>query len=1155
MAVLASTVLVAGGASADGHSDRTALAATARGNVVDTEASSQSPMQTLLEQVHDVVVYEEGGKRFALTGSANEGPHIVDITDVNSIKPMPQPTQNAPLLQSDAVAAGVDTWIANDGNRYFAMAWSNSDALQIMRTHSTGRLWAAWANGSQKYIIDGNRLDGASDVFVYTLQTGTCQTSSGCEVFPGVSVNQGDPIYKNYAVVSAVGNQTASLTARTGSAIHIYDVTNPNALCNCSSGAGQTALLEGSVVSSSSVKLFGAGGVTYYQQGNKHYALVSATSEDSIQIVDITDPENPVARDSLSDTTALELDAVQESAVYSVNGRLYAVAVGESDDGIQIVDVTDPTDITAVSKVEDSSELLLDGPRGVTMHTIDGLHYAVVASEVEDGLQVIDVTDPSTPVAKAKLAHGSGRLLDGAFAVDTFTVGNKHYAIVAAADSNALQIVELTAVTADAGPDTDIPKTATQVTLDGTGSTVSSGATPTYQWTQTSGATVSLSGATTARPTFVPPAAGGVLTFRLTVTAAGVSSSDTVTITVETSAKNVDSHGARIGGAAVNTEQVQKPDGGAATYISMHFSGENETQVITYSLLEEPTGTATVNVMTLVQSAGYGAPGYTWDWDAVSVSPKTLTFTTSNWSDPQTITITSNPDADLTPEQVLIVFQTYALGQYTGIHITVDDRTQSGVGGQGSPGTDGELGGLKRPGDTGPETAPNSPPTVANPIADIGPLVVGGDETVDLSGVFADTDGDTLTFAVDSTDDFVSTALVRYTPSPEMWVLAMGEGTAELTVTADDGNGGTVTDTFTVAVTATAPNRAPTVASAIDDATIANRSGTHQVSLSGVFDDADGDALTITAVSSKTRVATVSVSADQASLTVSARERGPCRFSNCPWQEGPATITVTAGDGNGGVVSDTFTVTVKEAPTVANPIADIASLDAGTAKLISLSDVFADADGDALTLSAASSDTAVATVSAQVDPFTGSATAITVTAASSGTATVTVTARDSDSNTVTDTFDVTVPAAQQQSQQYQGGNSDGSGDESPQGDSDDGALPDEFDPPTDEHALEEPVVLIPGAVHNLTLTATGNGGVRVSWDAPTIGSAPTRYIVHLRPEGGKAGSGKTKRPKASKTQVKFNKLEPGTTYQVWVRAQNALGKGERTHATITLPTP
>ena len=58
--------------------------------------------------------------------------------------------------------------------------------------------------------------------------------------------------------------------------------------------------------------------------------------------------------------------------------------------------------------------------------------------------------------------------------------------------------------------------------------------------------------------------------------------------------------------------------------------------------------------------------------------------------------------------------------------------------------------------------------------------------------------------------------------------------------------------------------------------------------------------------------------------------------------------------------------------------------------------------------------------------------------------------------------------------------------------------------------------------------------------------------MHLRPEDGKQGSGKTKRPKAKKTQVKFNNLQSGQTYQVWVRAQNETGKGERVHASITL---
>ena len=187
------------------------------------------------------------------------------------------------------------------------------------------------------------------------------------------------------------------------------------------------------------------------------------------------------------------------------------------------------------------------------------------------------------------------------------------------------------------------------------------------------------------------------------------------------------------------------------------------------------------------------------------------------------------------------------------------------------------------------------------------------------------------------------------------------------------------------------PNQPPTVSSAIGDAIIVNQSGTHQVSLSSVFSDADSDSLTITAASSNEAVATVSVASDQSALTVTAKGRGT------------ATITVTANDGKGGAVEDEFTVTVKAGPTVASAIGDVSGLEAEATREVSLSGVFSDADSDALTITAASSDKAIAKVTVASD---GSK--LTLTGVDDGTATVTVTARDSDGNTVSDAFDVSV---------------------------------------------------------------------------------------------------------------------------------------------------
>ncbi len=187
------------------------------------------------------------------------------------------------------------------------------------------------------------------------------------------------------------------------------------------------------------------------------------------------------------------------------------------------------------------------------------------------------------------------------------------------------------------------------------------------------------------------------------------------------------------------------------------------------------------------------------------------------------------------------------------------------------------------------------------------------------------------------------------------------------------------------------PNRAPTVAAAIADITIVNRTGTKQVSLSGVFDDADYDNLTIIAASSDVTKATVSVAAGYSTLTVTAKARGT------------ATITVTADDGRGGTVEDAFTVTVKAAPDVASNIGDVSGLESGATRDVSLSSVFSDPDGDNLTVTAASDDEAITTVSVASD---GSK--LTLAGVSEGTATITVAAQDSDGNRVTDAFDVTV---------------------------------------------------------------------------------------------------------------------------------------------------
>ena len=286
-------------------------------------------------------------------------------------------------------------------------------------------------------------------------------------------------------------------------------------------------------------------------------------------------------------------------------------------------------------------------------------------------------------------------------------------------------------------------------------------------------------------------------------------------------------------------------------------------------------------------------------------------------------------------------------------------------------------------------------PVVASTISDVSGLEAGATQDISLSGTFSDADNDPLTITASSSDTAKATVSVASDGS-KLTLSGVAQGTATVTVTAQDSDGNRVSDAFSVAVVQIPeppqqeePNQAPTVSSAIDDDTILSESGTRQVSLSGVFSDADSDSLTITAGSSDEAVATVSVASDSSSLTVNAQARGT------------ATVTVTANDGRGGTVEDEFTIKVKAAPTVASAISDVSGLEAGSTQDVSLSGVFSDADGDALTFTADTSDSTVA----DAILFQGT---LTVIAVADGTATITVTARDSDGNTLSDTFDVSV---------------------------------------------------------------------------------------------------------------------------------------------------
>ena len=178
-----------------------------------------------------------------------------------------------------------------------------------------------------------------------------------------------------------------------------------------------------------------------------------------------------------------------------------------------------------------------------------------------------------------------------------------------------------------------------------------------------------------------------------------------------------------------------------------------------------------------------------------------------------------------------------------------------------------------------------------------------------VAGNFSDLDGDTLSFTATGLPLGLSinaTGVISGTIDP---AASQGgpnaDGIYTVTVTASDGNGGTVTTSFTYTVTNPGPVAGNDVATTNEDTPVT-------ISVLANDSDPDGDPLTVT-------------SATSPDGTVVINPDGTITFTPAPNFNGTTSITYAISDGNGGTATATVAVTVapvNDAPVVDLPIAN-----------------------------------------------------------------------------------------------------------------------------------------------------------------------------------------------------------------------------------------
>jgi hypothetical protein len=165
--------------------------------------------------------------------------------------------------------------------------------------------------------------------------------------------------------------------------------------------------------------------------------VVSSTNDDGMEIIDISDPTSPtsVGRLGEADDTDRELDGAKGIAIETINGTPYAIVGATYDDGIEIIDISDPTSPTSVGRMDDGTdtgrctvangEKCLEYVKGVRTTTINDKTYAIVSGQKDDGIEIIDISDPTNPTSVSRVVDGDDANNDGRHdTADLCTVAN-----------------------------------------------------------------------------------------------------------------------------------------------------------------------------------------------------------------------------------------------------------------------------------------------------------------------------------------------------------------------------------------------------------------------------------------------------------------------------------------------------------------------------------------------------------------------------------------------------------------------------------------------------------------------------------------------------------------------------------------------------------
>ena len=367
---------------------------------------------TELGRPHGIAVHDISNRTYAVVASAgDDGVQVIDITD--PADPVPVAAMNDDTDGFTALGSAHAVAIHDISNRTYAVV-GGSEGIQIIDiTHpvSTSPTMVSEAcnipTTASIAHLSHSGLYRPDDVAIYAAANGTyAVVATNGRVQISDITHPANPVHVaviNYnaadVTVHDISNRTyAVAVSKYGGSVQINDITNP---------ADPLPVAAVTDDAGGFTELAGASGIAVHDISNRTYALVSSRGDNGVQIIDITQPDSPLPVAAVTDDAGgfTELAGASGIAVHDISNRTYAVVASEFDDGIQVIDITNPADpLPAVAITDDTGGFTkLNGAISIAISNISNMTYGVVAGY--EGVQVIDITNPANPLPAAWL-HG-----------------------------------------------------------------------------------------------------------------------------------------------------------------------------------------------------------------------------------------------------------------------------------------------------------------------------------------------------------------------------------------------------------------------------------------------------------------------------------------------------------------------------------------------------------------------------------------------------------------------------------------------------------------------------------------------------------------------------------------------------------------------------